>query len=144
MKNAIRLGALLALLALSVPAYAGAIHATLYKNPYCTCCEQYATYLRQNGFKIDVKPTNDLEQLTLKAGIPEQLAGCHTMFVDGYVVVGHVSADTLQKLLAEHPSIIGLAIPGMPPGVPGMGGQKEGPVKIYAREQGQRTCGLCH
>lgn len=132
MKNAIWLGALLALLALPEPAYAGAIHATLYKNPYCTCCEQYAAYLRQNGFEVDVKQAKDLEQLTLKAGVPKELAGCHTMFADGYVVVGHVSADVLQKLLAERPSIIGLAIPGMPPGAPGMGGQKEGPVKVYA------------
>ena len=132
MKNAVRLGALVTLIALPLPALAGPIHGTLYKNPHCSCCEAYADYLRQNGFEVDVKATSDLEGITLKAGVPEQLEGCHTMFVDGYVVVGHVSADVVKKLLTERPPIVGIAIPGMPAGVPGMGGQKAGPVSIYA------------
>ena len=131
MKNAIWLGALVTLLALPLPALAGPIQATLYKNPHCSCCEEYATYLRQNGFEVEVKETNDLEGITLKAGVPEQLEGCHTMFVGGYVVVGHVSVDVMSKLLTERPPIVGIAIPGMPTGVPGMGGQKTGPVPIY-------------
>ncbi|MGH6802461.1 MAG: DUF411 domain-containing protein [Methyloceanibacter sp.] len=131
MKNAIWLGTLVALLALPLPALAEPIQATLYKNPYCSCCEDYAAYLRQNGFEVDVKETNDLEGITLKAGVPEQLEGCHTMFVDGYVVVGHVSADIMSKLLKERPPIVGIAIPGMPTGVPGMGGPKTGPVPVY-------------
>jgi hypothetical protein len=132
MKKAISLGALLALLTLPLPALAGPIQATLYKNPHCSCCEEYAAYLRQNGFEVEVKAANDLEEITLKAGVPEQLEGCHTMFVDGYVVVGHVAADVVKKLLTERPPIVGIAIPGMPSGVPGMGGQKAGPVSIYA------------
>jgi hypothetical protein len=132
MKKAISLCALLTLLALPLPAFAAPIQATLYKNPHCSCCEEYAAYLRQNGFEVDVKETKDLEQITLKAGVPEQLEGCHTMFVDGYVVVGHVAAEVLHKLLTERPAIVGIAIPGMPSGVPGMVGQKAGPVSIYA------------
>jgi hypothetical protein len=131
MKNAFSLSALVALLALPLPALAGPIQATLYKNPHCSCCEEYAAYLRQNGFEVDVKETNDLEGLTLKAGVPEQLDGCHTMFVEGYVVVGHVSAEIMSKLLKEKPPIVGIAIPGMPTGVPGMGGPKTGPVQVY-------------
>jgi hypothetical protein len=131
MKNAIWLGALVTLLALPLPALAEPIQATLYKNPHCSCCEDYAAYLRQNGYEVDVKVTNDLEGITLKAGVPEQLEGCHTMFVDGYVVVGHVSADIMSKLLTERPPIVGIAIPGMPTGVPGMGGEKAGPVPVY-------------
>jgi hypothetical protein len=53
------------------------------------------------------------------------------MLVDGYVVVGHVAADVVKKLLTERPPIVGIAIPGMPTGVPGMGGPKEGPISIY-------------
>jgi len=132
MKNAIWLGTLLTLLALPLPALAGQLQATLYKNPHCSCCEAYADYLRENGFDVDVKTTDTLEEITLKAGVPEQLEGCHTMFVDGYVVVGHVAADVVKKLLTERPPIVGIAIPGMPSGVPGMGGQKAGPVSIYA------------
>jgi hypothetical protein len=131
MKNAIWLGTLLTLLALPLPALAGQLQATLYKNPHCSCCEAYADYLRQNGFDVDVKATSDLEGITLKAGVPERLEGCHTMFVNGYVVVGHVSAEIVKKLVTERPPIVGIAIPGMPSGVPGMGGPKEGPVSIY-------------
>ena len=132
MKKSISLCAVLTLLALPLPAFAAPIQATLYKNPHCSCCEEYAAYLRQNGFEVDVKETKDLEQITLKAGVPEQLEGCHTMFVDGYVVVGHVSADIMSKLLKERPPIVGIAIPGMPSGVPGMAGPKTGPVSVYA------------
>ncbi|MGH6831646.1 MAG: DUF411 domain-containing protein [Methyloceanibacter sp.] len=135
MKNAIWLGTLLALLALPLQAVAASVQATLYKNPHCTCCEKYVAYLRQEGFEIDVKTTNDLEGITLKAGVPEQLEGCHTMFVDGYVVVGHVAVDVVRKLLAERPPLVGIAIPGMPTGVPGMEGPKEGPIPIYAVSQ---------
>ena len=131
-KKFIWLGALLTLLALPLPASAGPIQATLYKNPQCTCCEAYADYLRENGFEVDVKTTDDLEGITLKAGVPEQLEGCHTMFVDNYIVVGHVAAEILSKLLKERPPIVGIAIPGMPSGVPGMSGPKEGSISIYA------------
>lgn len=137
MKKSVWLGSLLTLLALPLPALAGQIQATLYKNPHCTCCEAYAEYLRQNGFEVDVKSTNALEEITLTAGVPEQLEGCHTMFVDGYVVVGHVSADVIRKLLTERPALVGVAIPGMPAGVPGMDGQKAGPVSIYAVSKDQ-------
>jgi hypothetical protein len=132
MKKAIWLGTLITLLALPLPTLARQLQATLYKNPHCSCCEAYAGYLRENGFEIDVKETKDLEGITLKAGVPEQLEGCHTMFVGGYAVVGHVSADVVKKLLTERPPIVGIAIPGMPSGVPGMSGPKEGPVSIYA------------
>jgi hypothetical protein len=131
LKKAIWLG-VLTLLALPVQALAGPIQATLYKNPHCNCCEKHAAYLREHGFEVDVKATNDLEGITLKAGVPEQLEGCHTMFVDGYVVVGHVTADIVRKLLTERPAIIGIAIPGMPSGVPGMEGPKAGPISVYA------------
>ena len=132
MKKAIWLSAVIALLALPLEALAGTTSGVLYKNPHCTCCEKYVAYLRQEGFGVDVKVTNDLEGITLKAGVPEQLEGCHTMFVDGYVVVGHVAVDVVRKLLTERPAIVGIAIPGMPSGVPGMEGPKEGPISVYA------------
>jgi len=134
MKNAIWLGALLAFLVLP-QAVAGPIQATLYKNPHCTCCEKYVAYLRENGFQVDVKVTDDLDGVTLNASVPEQLAGCHTMFVGGYVVVGHVAVDVVRKLLTERPPLVGIAIPGMPSGVPGMEGPKDGPIAIYAVSQ---------
>ena len=132
MRTATRALALVAFLALPLSDPAEAASATLYKNPHCTCCEEYAEYLREDGFEVDVKETPDLEASTLNAGIPEQLLGCHITFVDGYAVVGHVSAEIVRKLLKERPPLIGVSIPGMPAGVPGMEGPKEGPINVYA------------
>ncbi len=108
------------------------IPMTLYKNPSCTCCEGYAQYLDQNGFKVDVKPTNDLAEISRKAGIPEDLEGCHTSFIGPYVVDGHVPVKTIRKLFDEKPAIVGLTLPGMPPGSPGMYGEKIGSLTDYA------------
>ena len=79
-----------------------------------------------------MKPTNDLAEISHKAGVPSELQGCHTMFVDGYVVDGHVPIKTIRKLLSERPAIAGITLPGMPTGSPGMTGQKTAPFTIYA------------
>ena len=122
----------LVLLASPLRAIAAPVQATMYKNPQCTCCEGYAAYLRQNGFEVDVKPTNDLAEISQKAGVPEKYQGCHTMFVDGYVVDGHVPVEIVRKLLSERPAIAGITLPGMPAGSPGMTGQKTQTFVIYA------------
>ena len=111
---------------------ASPIQATLWKNPQCSCCEAYAQYLEQNGFQVEVKPTNDLATISAQAGVPEALEGCHTMFVGGYVVDGLVPVDVVRKLLAEKPAIAGITLPGMPSGSPGMPGEKTAPLTIYA------------
>jgi hypothetical protein len=133
MKKAfLRIGTALAILAAPLPALAEPIHALLYKNPQCSCCEGYAAYLRQNGFEVEVKPSNDLAEISSKAGVPAELEGCHTTFIEGYVVDGHVPVDVIQKLLKEKPAIAGITLPGMPMGAPGMGGPKTAPFTIYA------------
>jgi hypothetical protein len=127
------IGCLLAAVSPVLPAIsAEPIRATLYKNPQCTCCEGYATYLRSNGFEVDVRPTNDLNQISEKAGVPEKYQGCHTMFVDGYVVDGHVPVEVVRKLLSERPPIAGITLPGMPTGSPGMFGRKTQAFVVYA------------
>ncbi|HWJ76044.1 MAG TPA: DUF411 domain-containing protein [Kaistia sp.] len=108
------------------------IQATLYKDPQCSCCEGYADYLRQNGFQVDVKTTDDLAEISRKAGVPEALNGCHTTFIDGYVVGGHVPVNVVRKLLSEKPAIAGITLPGMPVGSPGMAGEKTETFTIYA------------
>jgi len=100
-------GAILATVVLPLPAIAAPIKATLYKNPQCTCCEGYAAYLRKNGFEVEVKTSHDLAKISQGAGVPEELQGCHTMFVDKYVVDGHVPVNVIQKLLSEQPAIAG-------------------------------------
>ncbi|MCL8488251.1 hypothetical protein ACVW1C_008484 [Bradyrhizobium sp. USDA 4011] len=125
------LGTALTTLVLPLPVFAEPIKATLYKNPQCSCCEGYAAYLRQNGFDVEVKPTNDLAEISQNAGVPAKYQGCHTMFVGGYVVDGHVPADVVRKLLSERPQIAGITLPGMPTGSPGMTGPKTQKFVIY-------------
>jgi len=123
----------LGIAALSLSAAAvSAQNGTLYKNPECNCCDDYAAYLRQNGFEVTVTPTRDLLRIGREAGIPENFQGCHTMFVDGYVVSGHVPIETVNRLLNERPKIKGVTLPGMPLGSPGMAGPKTEPLTIYA------------
>lgn len=115
---------------------APAEEAVLYKNPNCGCCETYADYLRDNGFEVAVKPTHDLVSISRDAGIPEDFQGCHTMFIDDYVVSGHVPVETVERLLAERPDIEGVTLPGMPQGSPGMSGVKTGPFKVFTVNDG--------
>ena len=122
----------LSTLAAPLPARAEPTQAILYKVPECGCCEGYADYLRQTGFAVDVKPTNDLAQISQNAGVPENLQGCHTMFIEKYVVDGHVPVSVIRKLLSERPNIAGITLPGMPEGSPGMTGRKSAPFIIYA------------
>jgi len=79
-----------------------------------------------------VKPTNDLAEISQKAGVPEKFQGCHTMFMSDYVVDGHVPVEAIRKLLSERPQIAGITLPGMPVGSPGMYGEKKAPFTIYA------------
>jgi hypothetical protein len=128
----IRLASLIALFGFSAPTFAEPIHAVLYKNPQCSCCEAYADYLRANGFDIEIRPTNDLAQISVEAGVPARLEGCHSMFVEGYVVDGLVPVDIVRKLLSERPPIAGVTLPGMPQGAPGMPGPKTETFTVYA------------
>jgi hypothetical protein len=105
--------------------------ALMYKNPQCGCCEEYAKYLRRNGFKVTVKETHNMSLISRQNGVPEKLAGCHTMLVGGYVVEGHVPVGPINKLLKERPDIKGISLPGMPEGSPGMTGEKTEPFTIY-------------
>ena len=119
-------------LALTGRAHAASVRAMLYKNPQCDCCEGYAAYLRKHGFTVTVKASNDLAEISRKAGIPPELEGCHTAFIGNYIVDGHVPVEVINKLLSEHPQIKGITLPGMPAGSPGMTGRKSGPFTIYA------------
>ena len=119
-------------LAFARAAQAAPTPVTLYKNPECECCEGYAAYLRKHGFAVKVNASNDLAEISRKAGIPPELEGCHTAFIGDYVVDGHVPVEVINKLLSEHPQIKGITLPGMPAGSPGMTGRKSGPFTIYA------------
>jgi hypothetical protein len=77
-------------------------------------------HLRAQGFTVKVENLTNLRPIKAKYGIPPDLEACHTALVDGYVVEGHVPADLIVRLLRERPKVVGLAVPGMPAGSPGM------------------------
>lgn len=116
-----------------------ATEAIIYKNPNCSCCENYADYLRDNGFEVTVTPTHELSAMSREHGVPDDLQGCHLGLIDGYVVSGHVPISIVTKLLHERPAIKGVTLAGMPLGSPGMGGKKNEPWKIYAIGDGDPT-----
>ena len=113
--------------------------ATLYKNPQCGCCEGYADYLRENGFKVTVVPTHDMTQIKREHGVPEAVDGCHTTLIDKYVVEGHVPIKSIHRLLMLRPQVDGISLPGMPQGSPGMSGQKTEPFVIHQFANGATT-----
>ena len=137
MRTVVNALAVAAVLAFAVPATAAepARHGTMFKNPECGCCEDYATYLRANGFDISVKPIADLRSIKRFLGVPEALESCHSLVIDGYVVEGHVPLNAVNRLLTERPSIRGIALPGMPLGSPGMNGPKTEPFVVYEISQ---------
>jgi hypothetical protein len=132
------------LLANGAPSLAGEKDVTLYKSPQCGCCEDYADYLRQNGFEVTVKPTHDLAAMSREAGVPDDVQGCHLSFIEGYVVSGHVPVGTVRKLLSERPDIKGVTLPGMPLGSPGMSGTKEGPFEILGISKSDEVMSVYH
>ncbi len=92
----------------------------VYKSPSCGCCGKWIDHLRKNGFKVEIHEVNDIPAARKKLGMPDRLGSCHTSKVGSYVVEGHVPAADIQRLLKEKPKALGLAVPSMPPGAPGM------------------------
>jgi hypothetical protein len=94
---------------------------TVYKTPTCGCCGKWVEYMRAAGFDVEVHDLNDLTAIKKKLGVPQAMSTCHTARVGRYVLEGHVPVEPVRRLLKERPTtIIGLAVPGMPWGSPGM------------------------
>jgi hypothetical protein len=101
----------------------------VFKNPTCGCCGGWVSHMRANGFRVETKEVTDLSPIRRASAVPDALASCHTAFVGGYVVEGHVPAQDVWRLLRERPAVKGLAVPGMVVGSPGM---EQGPPQKYA------------
>lgn len=111
----------------------------VYKSPYCGCCEKWVEHLQQAGFAVRTHDVNDVPAARQRLGMPERLGSCHTAKVAGYVVEGHVPAADIQRLLKEKPKAIGLAVPSMPPGSPGMESPKPVPYNTLLVQAGGVT-----
>jgi len=94
---------------------------TIYKDPSCGCCTKWVAYLRGAGLQADVHDRSDMDALKDSLGVPAALRSCHTAVVDRYVIEGHVPVGDMKRLLAAAPKgVVGIAVPGMPAGSPGM------------------------
>jgi len=111
----------------------------VYKDPNCGCCHNWVEIMRTSGFDVSVKDTTDMPAIKTRYKLGRNLASCHTALVGGYVVEGHVPADVIRKLLAEKPKVLGLAVPGMPVGSPGMEGGTKQPYEVLTFDAVGRT-----
>jgi hypothetical protein len=89
-------------------------------SPTCGCCKDWVTHLERHSFSISVEEVPEINRRKTAARIPKEFWSCHTAFVGGYFIEGHVAADDIKRLLVERPAARGLAVPGMPVGSPGM------------------------
>jgi len=132
-------------------ALAQATTVQVWKDPNCGCCHLWVEHLQASGFKVEVRDVGNTAARK-RLGMPEQLGSCHTATVGGYVIEGHVPAADIHRLLKERPVALGLSVPGMPIGSPGMDGpeykgrkdaydvllvQKDGSSKSFQRYPGQ-------
>jgi hypothetical protein len=114
--------------------WVGAVHAVpaveveLWKDPSCGCCKDWVTHLESDGFVVKIHDTGN-NAVRARLGIDRKYGSCHTALVAGYAIEGHVPAADIRRLLRERPRALGLAVPGMPVGSPGMDGAVYGDRK---------------
>ncbi len=116
----------------------------VWKDPNCGCCQDWVVHLEANGFTVKVNDTGNTA-MRARLGVDTKYSSCHTALVGGYAIEGHVPAREIHRLLKEKPQAIGLAVPGMPVGSPGMDGKVYGDrkdpyqVMLLTRDGGARV-----
>lgn len=101
--------------------------AQVYRDPGCGCCEAWAQLMTEAGFQVSIEDDPNLASRHTRLGVPENLAGCHIALIDGFVFEGHIPPADIKRFLAERPAgAMGLSVPGMPAGSPGMGPEGSG------------------
>jgi hypothetical protein len=141
------------LLTAQLPAFAKGIDAEVWKDASCGCCKDWIAHLEANGVKVRVHESGN-EGARGKLGVGAKYASCHTALIGGYAIEGHVPAREIQRLLRDKPQAVGLAVPGMPVGAPGMDGAayggkkdaysvllltKDGGASVYQRYEGKNS-----
>ncbi len=106
--------------------------ATVYKSPTCGCCGLFTGYLNsKSDFKVKSVNMQDVSSIKRKYGVPTILESCHTTIIGNYFVEGHIPLEAINKLMNEKPDILGIGMPGMPSGSPGMPGKKTEDFTIF-------------
>lgn len=104
----------------------------VYKTATCGCCAKWVDHMRAAGFKVSVENVMDINAVKRRTGVPLDLGSCHTGVVGDYVIEGHVPARVVRAFLDEAPEVLGIAVPGMPIGSPGMEGANPRPYEVLA------------
>lgn len=141
MKRRSLIHALASLPALSILSASAATGIHVYKSASCDCCSGWVKHLSSAGFAVQVTTTDDTVAVRKKVGIPDAFGACHTATVEGYAIEGHVPAAEIRRLLTLKPRAIGLAVPSMPVGSPGMEyGDRKDPYTVFLIDrQGRGT-----
>jgi len=122
----------------NVIAYAGD-DITVYKSATCGCCNKWINHLEQNGFKVKGVDVDNVIPYKIKYGLTPRLASCHTAVIEGYTIEGHVPAKDIRRLLKEKPDLIGLSVPQMPVGTPGMEqGNRKDPYQVIGWDKNRK------
>lgn len=112
----------------------------VFKSPTCGCCGAWVDHLRAAGFTVNVTHVEDTTAVRKRLGMPDAFGSCHTATVGGYVIEGHVPAADVKRLLAMKAPAVGLSVPGMVPGSPGMEvGDRRDPYKVFRIERDGRA-----
>jgi hypothetical protein len=127
--------------ALGIPLFASAAAPIIevYKSATCGCCKAWVEHLEANGFTVKAHNVDNPSDYREKFGIPNALGSCHTGMVAGYALEGHVPASEIKRLLAEKPKAVGLSVPAMPMGSPGMEGSRKDPYDVLLVQTNGRT-----
>jgi hypothetical protein len=120
LKALVTMGLLFVSIGIRAETSAKPIDITVNRSPSCSCCGRWVEHLKQNGFAVQDNVTEGVQAIKDKYGITPELASCHTAIVEGYAVEGHVPAADIQAMLKAKPKIVGLSVPAMPVGTPGM------------------------
>ena len=112
---------------------------SVYKNASCGCCQAWVSHLEKNGFTVQAHDVGNMHDYKVKAKLGPGMGSCHTAFVAGYAVEGHVPAKDLKRMLLEKPDISGLTVPRMPIGSPGMEmpGRDADPFQVLSYKDGE-------
>ena len=116
------------------------VDITVYRSASCSCCGKWLEHLKANNFNVKDMVMEDVLPIKQKQGITDKLASCHTALVGNYVIEGHVPANDIMKLLKSKPKVIGLAVPGMVNGSPGMEmGDHKNAYEVVSFDKDQKT-----
>jgi hypothetical protein len=134
----------LALIACASAATAATLEVV--KTPTCGCCTEWVERMKAAGFTVKARNVENTSPVAKAAGVPDRLRSCHTAKIGGYVIEGHVPAADIKRLLAQKPKAVGLSVPGMVAGSPGMemGGPSDRYQVMLIQKDGKHTVWATH